>query len=180
LIRGEYENPLIEPNTALLRGNLRQTAGSAEGRVLYLDLAGGRDTAWAMSEENVKTVQRGFDAVGRGDLSAMAAELAPEFEYVPTGAFVGVRETSAGAEGFMRFLESFWEEFNEPSIELRQLTDAGEAVLTWVTFRGRGTQSRAETSLDLWIVWTLRDGKLIRGQAFRSNDEARTAAGLSE
>jgi ketosteroid isomerase-like protein len=133
-----------------------------------------------MSEENVKTVQRGFDAVGRGDLSAMAAELAPEFEYVPTGAFVGVRETSAGAEGFMRFLESFWEEFNEPSIELRQLTDAGEAVLTWVTFRGRGTQSRAETSLDLWIVWTLRDGKLIRGQAFRSNDEARTAAGLSE
>ena len=131
-----------------------------------------------MSKENVEVVRRGFAAVARGDLDALATVLAPEFEYIPTGAFVGVRETSAGANGFRRFLESFWEEFDQPSIEIRRLTEAGDEVVTWVTFRGRGTQSGAETSLDLWILWTLRNGKLIRGRAFRSSGEALEAAGL--
>src|SRR5689334_16808051 len=120
-----------------------------------------------MSEENVEIVRRGFAAVGRGDLDAMTALLAPDFEYVPTGAFVGVRETSAGPDGFRRFLESFWEEFDQPSIEIGRLTDAGDEIITCVTFSGRGTQSGAETGLDLWILWTLRDGKLTRGRAFR-------------
>jgi ketosteroid isomerase-like protein len=80
----------------------------------------------------------------------------------------------------MRFLESFWSEFNEPNIQLRQATAAGDEVVTWVTFRGRGVQSGAETSLDLWILWTLSDGRLIRGQAFSTHTEALEAAGLSE
>jgi ketosteroid isomerase-like protein len=133
-----------------------------------------------MSGENAEIVRRGFAAVGRGDLDALTAVLAPEFEYIPTGAFVGIRESFAGASGFRRFLESFWQEFDQPNIEMRRVTEAGDEVLTWVTFRGRGTQSGAETSLDLWILWTLRAGKLIRGRAFRSSDEALEAAGQSE
>ena len=83
-------------------------------------------------------------------------------------------------QGFRGFLEWFWEEFDEPNIEIRRLVDAGDEVLSWVTFRGRGTQSGAETSLDLWHVWTLQDGTAVRGRAFRSREEALKAAGLSE
>jgi ketosteroid isomerase-like protein len=133
-----------------------------------------------MSEKDVEIVTRAFEAVGRGDLEAMAALLAPEFEYVPTGAFVGVRETTAGPEGFIRFLESFWSEFDRPSIELRKATAVGNYVLTWTTFSGRGARSGAETSLDLWGLWTLGDGKVTRGLAFSTRGEALEAAGLSE
>jgi hypothetical protein len=37
-----------------------------------------------------------------------------------------------------------------------------------------------ETSWDIWQVWTVRDGKAIRGQGFTSEDKALEAAGLSE
>ena len=133
-----------------------------------------------MAEENVEIVTRAFEAIGRGDLEGMAALLAPGFEYVPTGAFVGVRETTAGPEGFMRFLESFWSEFDEPSIELREATAVGDKVVTWATFSGRGARSGAETSLDLWGLWTLSDGRVTSGRAFSSRSEALEAAGVSE
>jgi hypothetical protein len=53
-------------------------------------------------------------------------------------------------------------------------------VLAAVTLRGRGKQSGVETSWALWHVWTLQDGKVVRGQAFTNRDEAVKAAGLSE
>ena len=133
-----------------------------------------------MSQENVEAIRRAFDAVDRGDLDAVAAELAPEFEYVATGTVVGIRGMYRGVQGFREFLEWFWEEFDEPKVEIRRLSDAGDDVLTWATFRGRGAQSGVETSLDLWHVWTLRDGKAMRGRAFRNREEALEAAGLRE
>jgi hypothetical protein len=56
----------------------------------------------------------------------------------------------------------------------------GDQVLASVTFRGRGKHSGITTSWDLWQLWRLRDGKAVRGQAFRSKEEALEAAGLSE
>ena len=131
-----------------------------------------------MSQENVEAIRRAFDAVDRGDLDAVAAELAPEFEYVATGDVVGIEGAYHGVQGFRQFLEWFWAEFDEPNVEIRRLIDAGDEVLTWVTFRGQGTQSGVATSLDLWHVWTLRDGRAVRGRAFRSREEALDAAGL--
>jgi ketosteroid isomerase-like protein len=93
---------------------------------------------------------------------------------------VGARGVYRGAEGFRRFLDSFWDEFDEPNIETRDLIEAGNQVLTSATFQGRGKQSGAETSWDLWQVWTLRDGKVVRGQGFTSKEEALEAAGLRE
>ena len=45
--------------------------------------------------------------------------------------------------------------------------------------RGRGKQSGVETSWDIWQIWTVRDGKVVRGQGFTSREEALAAAGLS-
>ena len=41
-----------------------------------------RDTAWAMSEENVEIVRRGVDAWNRRDIEALTALGDPEAEYV--------------------------------------------------------------------------------------------------
>jgi hypothetical protein len=40
--------------------------------------------------------------------------------------------------------------------------------------------SGAETTWELWLVWTLREGRIVRGQAFTTREEALEAAGLSE
>jgi ketosteroid isomerase-like protein len=133
-----------------------------------------------MSEENIEVIRRAFDAFNRGDSEGVAAALAPGFEYVATGALVGAFGEYRGAEGFREFLDLFWEEFDEPKIQSREMIDADDGVLTWVTFRGRGRQSGVETSLDLWHMWTLQNGKAVRGRAFRSKREALEASVLRE
>src|SRR3954447_3763035 len=132
-----------------------------------------------MSPENIEVIRRAFEAVDRGDLDGMATALSPEFEYVTTGTVVDLHGTNAGEQGFRAFLDSFWEDFDEPRVEIRRLIDAGETVVTLVTFGGRGTQSRVETSFDLWHVWTLQNGRVVRGEGFRSGEEAVKAAGAT-
>ena len=80
----------------------------------------------------------------------------------------------------MRFIESWWSEFDNLRVEVHELIETGDQVLASLTLRGRGKQSGAETSWDVWHVWTVRDGKAIGLQAFTSSDLALEAAGLSE
>ena len=131
-----------------------------------------------MSQENVELIRQAIEAFNVGDVERATATIAPECEYIPTGAVPGIGGVYHGPEGFRRFLESFWGEFDAPVAEIRDLIDAGDHVVAAQTFRGRGKQSGVETSWDLWQVWTLRDGKAIRGQGFTSESDALKAAGL--
>jgi hypothetical protein len=131
-----------------------------------------------MSHENVEIVRRGIEAFNRVDLEAMVADAAPDFEYVAAGTiFAGVYR---GSEGFRRFVEGFWGEFDDAHIEVHEFTEAGDRVLVSQTFQGRGKQSGVEVSWDIWQLWTLRDGKVVRGQGFTSRDEALEAIGRQQ
>jgi ketosteroid isomerase-like protein len=46
--------------------------------------------------------------------------------------------------------------------------------------RGRGKQSGAEVSWDVWAVRTVRDGRFVRWETFSDRGAALEAAGLSE
>jgi ketosteroid isomerase-like protein len=133
-----------------------------------------------MSQENLELTRRAYAAFNRGDLEDMLAYLAPDFEYLTTGAIPGVEGVYRGPEGFRQFLESFWGEFDEPGLEVRELIEAEDRVLAGLTFQGRGKQSGVETTWNLWHVWTVRGGKAVLGQAFTSREQALEAAGLSE
>jgi ketosteroid isomerase-like protein len=133
-----------------------------------------------MSEENIQLARRAYAAFNRGDLPGTVADLAPECEYVATGTIPGGGGASRGPEGYRRFLESWWKEFDDTNVEVHELIEAGEQVLASLTFRGRGKQSGVETSWDVWQLWTVRDGKVVRGQGFTRRDQALEAAGLQE
>ena len=133
-----------------------------------------------MSEENLQMVRRSYEAFNRGDLDGMVADLAPEFEYVTTGAVPGTGDMYRGPDGMKRFTEALWGEFDDANVEVNELIEAGDQVLVSLTMRGRGKQSGVETSWDIWQLWTAKDGKGIRGQAFTNKAEALKAAGLSE
>ena len=60
------------------------------------------------------------------------------------------------------------------------MIEARDQVLACVTFRGYGKQSGVETNWSLLQLWTVRDGKFLRGQGFTDRDEALEAAGLRE
>jgi ketosteroid isomerase-like protein len=116
-----------------------------------------------MSRTNVEILRRAIEAFNRGDPDAWVAVLAPGFEYTATGAVVGVQGTYRGADGFKQFLNSFWDEFDQPSAQLGEMIADGDQAVASVTFRGRGKHSGIPTSWDLWQLWMLRDGKAVRG-----------------
>ena len=134
-----------------------------------------------MSEENVEVIRRGYEAFNRGDLDATVADFAPTFEYVATGAIPGFEGVFRGPEGWKGLLSGFFDEFHDPHVEIRDLREAGEDhVLALATYGGRGKQSGAEASWDMWQLWTVREGKVVGGQGFTGREEALEAAGLSE
>ena len=133
-----------------------------------------------MSQENVEKCRRAYEAFNRGDSGGMVAYLAAEFEFVSTGAVPDARGVYRGAEGWIDFLGWLRSEFEEPRVEINELTEAGDQVLVSVTLRGRGKQSGVDTTWDHWHLWTVQDGKVVRGRAFTSKPEALEAAGLRE
>jgi uncharacterized protein len=134
-----------------------------------------------MSQENVEIVRRGYEAFNRGDLEGMVADFAPTFEYVPSGVIPGFdRDVYQGPEEWMDFVGWLFDEFDDPRAEIRELIEAGDQVLAGVTARGRGKQSGVEATWDVWFLWTVRDGRVLRGQGFTRRDEALEAVGLRD
>jgi ketosteroid isomerase-like protein len=134
-----------------------------------------------MSQENVEIVRQAYEAFNRGDIGGAVANIAaPDFEYVSTGVIPGMEEVYRGPEGFRRFLEGFWAEFDDPQAEINEITEADDLVLVSLTLLGRGKQSGAEAGWSIFQLWTVRDGKAVGGQAFTSRHEALEAAGLRE
>lgn len=80
----------------------------------------------------------------------------------------------------MRFMEGFWREFDDPCLEIHELMEAEGHVMVSLTQRGRGKQSGAEASWNVWQLWTVRDGRVVRGQGFTSKSEALEAVGLRQ
>jgi uncharacterized protein len=133
-----------------------------------------------MSQENVEIVRRAYERWNRRDFGFVMDLAASEFEYVPGGGVVGLSGSFRGPEGFMRFLERFWEEFDEAHAEPQEFIETGNSVLAVITFRGRGRQSGVEVNMETFHLWTFRDGKVIRGQGFLDREAALEAAGLRE
>jgi ketosteroid isomerase-like protein len=50
-----------------------------------------------MSQENVEIVRRGFRAFSQGDLEGVLDDLAPEFEFDPSGRFMDTQQVYRGS-----------------------------------------------------------------------------------
>ena len=131
-----------------------------------------------MSQENVDLVRKAYEAVNRSDLDTAVACIAPHMEYVASGAVPGATGVFTGPEGVKGFIAALYAEFHEARAEVTEVLDAGDQVLVSATARGRGKLSGVETRWDTWQLWTVREGKLVRGQGFTSREAALQAAGL--
>jgi ketosteroid isomerase-like protein len=142
----------------------------------------GRDTAQAMSEENVEAFKRGNAAWNRGDIDAMLEVDDPEVEvHAVAPAMLGGESTVyRGHEGVRELFRDVHEAFVEHRIEISEIRDLGERVLAVGQLRMRGTGSGAEVESPIAYVDEFKNGKIIRIDDFFDPKEALEAAGLSE
>ena len=135
-----------------------------------------------MSEENVELVRRVYEAIDRGDPTAVLALYDPDVVWDFTRSpFRNVfnRQTYVGRQGLRDFTRERFEDWETMEDDLLDLIDVGDHVVSVVTTKGRGKASGAEVGKTHAGIWTIRQG-MITGVEWMSREEAFEVAGLSE
>ena len=139
-----------------------------------------RDTARAMSQENVEIVRVGVEHFRRtGDL--LWDRLDPEFvwDMSTTGGWLG-KQTYRGRDGFAEFMRDWLEAWDEWELEVEEWIDAGKDVVQVTRQRGKTRGGGPSVEMLCAMVWTLRKGEPVRMRMYSSKDEALEAVGLQE
>jgi ketosteroid isomerase-like protein len=144
-----------------------------------------RDTARAMSRENVDFVRRCYDAIN-GMLARRAIDRAliesvwaHDCVLRPAGILPESAEAH-GHDGIQRFLENQMEAFDALKAETEEFIDAGDRVVVPIRFGGKARYTGMDVTFAVVHVVTVRDGKVARTDMYRERSEALRAVGLRE
>jgi ketosteroid isomerase-like protein len=134
-----------------------------------------------MSQRNVEVVSRLVEALNARDLDTYYVEFFdPEVEY-QTSREDPDAATHRGRQAYKRYVEEWLESFDGLHIDVEEYIDVDDdRVFTWSRFTGRGRASGAPADWYLAVIFTLRDGKVVRAEEYFDRDEALEAAGLRE
>ncbi len=135
-----------------------------------------------MSLENVEVVRRVHEAAMRHDGPAVLSLYDPQVELDATRVeivgFMG-QNIYRGHEGLKRFFREWHEAWTHVEYDFEELIDAGERVISVVTRRGRGRASGAVVEWHVALVWTLREGRVVRLVWFPTREAALGAVSAS-
>jgi ketosteroid isomerase-like protein len=137
---------------------------------------GSRDTARAVSQENVRALREMY---GRRTFADAASLLHPEAEMHQPSALPD-SDQYYGREEFMRGTRRWLEEWEEFSFVPEEVTDLGDRAFMRVRISGRARASGIKLEQTAFHLWTFRDGLPWRCQVFVDEDRALKAAGLDE
>ena len=129
-----------------------------------------------MSEQNIELVRAGFAAHNRGDLDALVEFYDPDvvFETLLLG-------THRGREAIRLIYEENQKTLSGYSIEPVELIDFEDQVVAVAQVTGVGPGSQIAMDGDQFaFLFTFKNGRAIREQAFRNKEEALAAVGVSE
>jgi ketosteroid isomerase-like protein len=132
-----------------------------------------------MSKENVAIVKAGFKAMERGGLDSVVEYWADDIEHRAAEGAIDDRGPMHGKEAVRAYVQDWLDMFDDAKIEPVELIDAGgDQVIAVLRGSGRAKLSGVETNMTYAAVYTIRDGKIARGQEYMTRAEALEAAGL--
>jgi ketosteroid isomerase-like protein len=134
-----------------------------------------------MSEENVE-IARGFlDAAQRQDWKRAAELVDPDVEGHGT---VGGLEEGQVYHGLPELIREYekvdLEAWDERRLEPQEFLHVDDLVVVLLHEYRRGRGSGVELEDDTAVVFTVRDGRVVRIQGYMDRDAALSAAGLSD
>lgn len=135
-----------------------------------------RQNAAVADPEDAATLKNAYEALNDGDVEGALAPLEQDAEWheisaLPeAGAYRGRAEISALLAGF---LES-WDDLRQ---EIEDIVVADDQVGLFIHLRARGRGSGVEVDRRYAHVWTMREGRGVRVDAYDEPDAARAALG---
>jgi uncharacterized protein len=135
-----------------------------------------------MSEENVQTARRGYEALAAGDMNAVLELIDPDVSVeVHTGRpDLPEGQILRGHAGFLENLMGLMEVFEDIEVAPEEFIDIGEHLVVPIYTAGHGRASGIKVENRVVHIWTIRDGKATRFRVYGTKREAFEALGLSE
>jgi ketosteroid isomerase-like protein len=133
-----------------------------------------------MSQKDVEIVRSALAALADHGVDALVEFLHPEINWrAMEGAPDDVGEMQ-GMEASRRYVEDWFETFDDFTTLPEELLDAGEGRVVGVLHvSGRAKLSGITTELRYAVLYTLRDSKIVRVREYADRQEALDAASLA-
>jgi ketosteroid isomerase-like protein len=132
-----------------------------------------------MESENVANMRRGYEAFAKGDLKTVEQFIDPSFEIedrvLPEGS-----PSERGVAALVANTAQLREVFGEARWEPQEIIDLGDRILVRVQFKGTGATTELPMDANIGNLFTLRGGRAVKLDVYRSWAEARAAAGLED
>jgi ketosteroid isomerase-like protein len=127
-----------------------------------------------MSRDNVEVVRGIYDAWNERATSQLI-QLFDEAIEIRLNVMMG---PYSGRDGVLRFVDDVMADWSELSMTIEDAVAGGDRVVVAVREDGIGRSSRVRITSIEHHVWTLRDGRAVRGVAYPSRAKALQAAGF--
>jgi ketosteroid isomerase-like protein len=108
--------------------------------------------------------------------SAIGEFVDPDIEWVPARESLLADDTYRGVEGVRRFWGEFLSNWDEYRVEPQEFREGRDQVAVVVRIVGRMRELELDQTQS--SLFTIRDGKVVRVEAFTDPDAAREAAEL--
>ncbi len=132
------------------------------------------------SQENIKLLKNLYEAASNGDFGLVRAALGPNVEWI--------EPNMAGLwfSGMHRGADAVWNEVIKPTAEnidnfrvkMKHFHAVGDHIIAIGYFHGRGKATGKELDAATAHVCTLRNGKIVRFEAFHDSANWLAALGL--
>jgi ketosteroid isomerase-like protein len=136
-----------------------------------------------MSQENVEIMRRAFAQwqKGGGTLEAIPVELyAEEVEWdLSAYPLVDVPSRGSGRDNLFKTFALYLAGWKDYQADAREFVEAGENVIVALHEKAAIADSDTILERDVFQVWTLRNGLVVKWRVFETGEEALEAVGLS-
>jgi ketosteroid isomerase-like protein len=124
-----------------------------------------------VSEADVETVRASYEALNRGDVEAALEALDREAVWRDSPELPGGGEFR-GLESLRRFLQDFLAEWRHFHQEIEDTAVAGDRLALTIHLTAVGRSSGIGVDTRYAHVWTMRDGRGVRVEAYRGPEAA--------
>ena len=131
-----------------------------------------------MSQENVDWVGRGYEhfaRTGEPYLDGVDPDVEVYDHDIPDA-----RNPYRGFDGIRKWLADFAESWDHYELQIERVLDGGDQVVALLRINAVGAGSGVPVERGDGMVWTFRDGNVVRIDYFNDQNLALEAAGLSE
>jgi ketosteroid isomerase-like protein len=133
-----------------------------------------------MAVESVETLRAAYEALNREGIEAALRFLDRDIEFVPVPDWLPDAEHFHGHDGVRAWFAKVSEAFQIERWEPQEYIEAGDRLVIAVRIIGQSRATAIPGELQLYQVWSVRDGKAFRMEAFLDRGQALQVAARLE